>query len=101
LHAKEELMWILLQYISYAKSIEKQLASGSSTASVLGLPSSAGLDTENRELVLQIFNVLYTDNSMNWGNSCSTEQPLEMVIFGRFLRNSKIKLKNCHLITGF
>ncbi|CAK5084809.1 unnamed protein product [Meloidogyne enterolobii] len=81
LHAKEELMWILLQYISNAKSIEKQLASGSSTASVLGLPSSAGLDTENRELVLQIFNVLYTDNSMNWGNSCSTEQPLEMVRF--------------------
>uniref|UniRef100_A0A1I8BJS7 Mediator of RNA polymerase II transcription subunit 23 n=1 Tax=Meloidogyne hapla TaxID=6305 RepID=A0A1I8BJS7_MELHA len=81
LHAKEELMWILLQYIAHAKSKEKYTQGSSSTTSILGLPASGGLGVQNRELVLEIFNVLYTDKSMNWGNSCSTEQPLEMVRF--------------------
>jgi hypothetical protein len=54
-------------------------------SAMISLPASGGLGAQNRELVLEIFNVLYTDKSMNWGDTCSTEQPLNMVgIGGKF-----------------
>lgn len=85
LRAKEELMWILLQYIAHAKSkentlINKQQAQGGHLSAMIAMPPSVGLGAQNRELVLEIFNVLYgPDKSMNWGDTCSTEQPLNMV----------------------
>ncbi|KAL3077266.1 hypothetical protein niasHS_013255 [Heterodera schachtii] len=82
LRAKDELMWILLQLVAYARSREKNLVqqqqqqNGQSGAQIL---SVVGLGAQNRELVLDIFNVLYTDKNMNWATTCSTENPLNMV----------------------
>ena len=82
-------MWILLQYIAHAKSNEKNAQqqaaqaaqSGGHPSAMIALPASGGLGAQNRELVLEIFNVLYgPDKSMNWGDTCSTEQPLNMVL---------------------
>jgi hypothetical protein len=88
LHAKEELMWILLQYIAHAKSKESQRYAViqqqpqqqqlQQVQQIGNFGSSSG-PPSNRELVLEIFNVLYADKSMNWGNSCSTDRPLQMV----------------------
>ena len=54
--SKEEIMWIMLQFLS----IEKSKSAKSQT------------DAKSYNLVLDIFNALYPDNLMNW-STCSTE----------------------------